>query len=108
MLRVIAGELRGRKLLPPKDRDITRPITDRVKQSVFDFLASRAMFDQTHVLDLFSGTGSLGIEAISRGARVTTFVDQDRGAIEQLEKNIDALGIRDHSRVQRVSVTSML
>lgn len=108
MLRIIAGELKGRKLLPPGDREVTRPITDRVKQAVFDYLDARAMFEEGHILDLYSGTGSLGLEAISRGARVVTFVDRDRDVIERLEKNIDTMGVGDRAKVHRMSVTSML
>lgn len=108
MLRVIAGELKGRKLLPPSDREITRPITDRVKQAIFDYLDARAMFEDAHVLDLYSGTGSLGIEAISRGAKVVTFVDRDRDVIERLEKNLETMGVKERAKVHRMSVTSML
>ena len=107
-MRIIAGQLRGRKLLPPRDRDVTRPITDRVKQATFDLLASRAMFEGGHVLDLFSGTGSLGLEALSRGASVCTFVDRDHDVIDRLQKNIDAAGVTDRSRIHRQSVPAML
>lgn len=95
-MRIIAGELRGRKLLPPEG-DTTRPITDRVKQSLFDILAPR--LDDAIVLDLFAGTGSMGLECLSRGARHATFYETDRSALDRLRRNIEALGLVDRSKV---------
>ena len=65
-MRIIAGEFRGRKLLPPEGDDVTRPITDRVKQSLFDILGP--LLPDTRVYDCFAGTGSMGLESLSRGA----------------------------------------
>jgi len=95
-MRIIAGEFRGRRLLPPRG-PATRPITDRVKQSVFDVLAP-SIVDAT-VLDCFAGTGSLGLEALSRGASHAVFFESDRSAAAILRRNIDALGVADRSRV---------
>ncbi len=95
-MRVIAGCYRGRRLRTPAGSE-TRPILDRVKVGLFDWLG--ACLDQPgrlprlDVLDLFSGAGSLGIEALSRGARSCTFVEVDTGAFACLEENLDTLGI---------------
>jgi 16S rRNA (guanine966-N2)-methyltransferase len=95
-MRIIAGEFRGRKLLPPQG-DATRPITDRVKQSLFDILTPR--IDGARVYDLFAGTGSMGLECLSRGAAQATFFEADRSAVERLKKNIAALKVEEQSQV---------
>jgi 16S rRNA (guanine966-N2)-methyltransferase len=95
-MRIIAGEFRGRRLLPP-DGDVTRPITDRVKQSLFDILAP-VVLDAT-VYDCFAGTGSMGLECLSRGASFATFFEADRSAAKRLEKNIATLDVGERSRV---------
>jgi 16S rRNA (guanine966-N2)-methyltransferase len=95
-MRVIAGLFRGRKLEAPPG-EVTRPITDRVKETLFNILGHRlAMPGQLpglDVLDLFAGPGSLGIEALSRGARSCVFVEQDRQALRSLRQNIGHLDI---------------
>ena len=95
-MRIIAGEFRGRKLLPPAG-DATRPITDRVKQSLFDILSPR--IEGSHVYDCFAGTGSMGLECLSRGANSATFFEIDRSALGLLKKNIATLGVADRSRI---------
>jgi 16S rRNA (guanine966-N2)-methyltransferase len=95
-MRVIAGEFRGRKLLAPEG-DVTRPVTDRVKQSLFDILAPR--LGGARVYDLFAGTGSMGLECLSRGAAHATFFEADRSAVQRLKKNIAAVGVADRSTV---------
>jgi 16S rRNA (guanine966-N2)-methyltransferase len=95
-MRVIAGEHRGRILLPPAS-DATRPVTDRVKQSVFDVLARR--IDEAVVYDCFAGTGSMGLECLSREARKAYFFEADRSAIVRLKKNIAALRVENTSTV---------
>jgi 16S rRNA (guanine966-N2)-methyltransferase len=95
-MRIIAGEFGGRKILPPST-ETTRPITDRAKQSLFDTLGDR--IDGANVLDAFAGTGSMGLECLSRGARRVIFVERDRGALLQLRKNIVSLGIAERSLV---------
>ena len=95
-MRIIAGEFRGRKLLPPEG-DATRPITDRVKQSLFDILTPH--IDGARVYDLFAGTGSMGLECLSRGAAHATFFESDRSAIERLKKNIAALNVEDRAQI---------
>jgi 16S rRNA (guanine(966)-N(2))-methyltransferase RsmD len=85
-MRIIAGKYKGRKLLAPKD-DSVRPTTDRVKENIFNIL----QFDISgaSVLDLFAGSGALGIEAISRGADEVWFVDRSRESIELIKKNLE-------------------
>ena len=95
-MRIIAGQYKGRRLLPPRGHT-TRPITDRVKTALFSILA--ADVDDAVVLDLFAGTGSLGIEAISRGARRCYFAERDRLAIARLRRNITAVGADDRCEV---------
>jgi len=97
-MRIIAGEFRGRVLLAPEG-DATRPITDRVKQSVFDILTPH--LEGASVYDCFSGTGSMGLECLSRGATRATFFDADRSALARLQKNIETLKVADRSTVVR-------
>lgn len=95
-MRIIAGEFRGRRLLPPESQT-TRPITDRVKQSLFDIL--QPSIADADVYDLFAGTGSMGLECLSRGARRVTFFEGDRSAVALLRKNISDLRVEARSRV---------
>jgi 16S rRNA (guanine966-N2)-methyltransferase len=95
-MRIIAGEFRGRRLLGPEST-ATRPITDRVKQSLFDILAPRLEGAAVH--DCFAGTGSMGLECLSRGARRVTFFEADRSAAARLRRNIQAVRVMDRSRV---------
>ena len=95
-MRIIAGTFRGRKLLPPATA-ATRPVTDRVKQSTFDILAP--LLDGATVYDCFAGTGSMGLECLSRGAAHVTFFEADRSAARLLAQNIAALGVGEQSSV---------
>lgn len=97
-MRVIAGTFRGRKLRTPSGMG-TRPTTDRVKEALFNVLG--ASVQEVRVLDCFSGSGSLGIEALSRGARSAVFVEQGREAAEVLRANLAALGL-DREGVARL------
>lgn len=96
-MRVITGEARGKKLSAPEGGDITRPTADMVKEAMFSII----QFDLpgTDVLDLFAGSGQLGIEAISRGARHCVFVERDRDAVSVVRSNILACGFSDRARV---------
>ncbi len=88
-MRVIAGRWGGRRLQAPRG-DATRPTSDRVREALFSVLADRV--EGALVLDLFAGSGALGIEALSRGAAEATFVDSAPAAIRALKANLDALG----------------
>ncbi len=97
-MRIIAGAKRGMNILPPKGSQ-TRPITDRVKESIFDVLYKYNLIEGRYVGDLFCGTGSFGLEALSRGAKEVVFVEQDRRAIDILRKNIAKARFETQSKV---------
>jgi 16S rRNA (guanine(966)-N(2))-methyltransferase RsmD len=88
-MRIIAGEARGRRLLAPRDKT-TRPLLDQTRGSLFATLGG--ILEGGRVLDLFSGVGSFGLEALSRGARSAVFVEQSRATLEILRRNIESLG----------------
>ena len=96
-MRIIAGEYRRRKLRGPGEKDPARPIPDLVKEATFNLL--RGHTEGQAVLDVFAGTGSIGLEAVSRGAKRCVFVDRDRGMLRLLEENIETLGAGDACRV---------
>ena len=97
-MRIIAGAKRGMKLLGPKTQ-VSRPITDRVKESLFSILRKYDLPDGKIVADLFCGVGSLGLEALSRGAVSVTFVEQDTKIIGILKKNVNKAGFVKESKV---------
>ena len=99
-MRVIAGELGGRRLVAPPGES-TRPTTDRVREALFNALGSMHVLEGALVADLFAGSGAVGIEALSRGAERCTFVERDRTALRALDDNLKALGLVDRSRVMR-------
>lgn len=105
-MRIIGGIYRSRRLLAPHDQRTTRPITDRVKQSLFDRLTSMGLFGGgdagCRVLDVFSGSGSLGLEALSRGAEHCTFIEKDRSARQLLEKNLANLDLTGRAKVRAI------
>ncbi len=106
-MRIISGEWRSRPLVAPKG-DTTRPTADRTRETLFSMLTSRlGSFEDLRVLDLFAGSGALGLEALSRGAAHCTFVEQDHLALDALEKNIAKLGAKDRCDVRKSSVLSM-
>ena len=88
-MRIISGKHKGKKLQTPPDMKTTRPITDRVKESVFNLL--RGHYQGAHVVDLFTGTGSIGLEAYSRGAARVLMVEKDRKIAEIVKRNIAAM-----------------
>ena len=100
-MRVIAGEAKGRRLFSVPGQS-TRPITDRVKEALFDILAGRV--SEARFLDLFAGTGAVGIEALSRGAADATFVERNSRALATLRRNLQHTGLAEHARVVRRDV----
>jgi 16S rRNA (guanine966-N2)-methyltransferase len=91
-MRVIAGTWRGRPLAAPKG-ETTRPTADRIREALFSMLTSRlGSFEELAVADLFAGSGALGLEALSRGAKSCLFVEQDKPALDALKTNIAKLG----------------
>ncbi len=107
-MRVVGGEFRGRRLATPQSSAI-RPTADRLRQTLFDLLAHRYGDPVTdaRVLDLFAGTGALGIEAISRGARYVLFVEEDATARGLIRRNVEALGLTGRTRIFRRDATRL-
>ncbi len=103
-LRVVAGTVGGRRLVAPKG---ARPTTDRVKEAVFSALGP-ARIEGAMVLDLYAGSGALGIEALSRGAAAAVFVDRDRGAEVAIRTNLHTTGFTDRGRLVGSLVASFL
>ena len=97
-MRVIAGEAHGRRLRAPRGL-LTRPATARVRASIFSRLAARTELTGTRVLDLFAGSGSLGLEALSRGAARAVFVDSSREAAAAIRDNLRVLGLQERAEV---------
>ena len=105
MTRIVAGAAGGRRLaVPPRG---TRPTTDRVREAVFNVLASRLDFAGLRVLDLYAGSGALGLEALSRGAAAVVFVDSDRRAAEVITRNVATVGLAG-ATVRRGTVAAVL
>ncbi len=97
-MRVVAGIAGGRRLVAPPGRRL-RPTTDRVREAMFSSLTSLDAIRDAKVLDLFAGTGALGIEALSRGAASATFVDADHAAIRAVEQNLTTTGLGADAKV---------
>lgn len=95
-MRIISGTSRGRRLATPKSQAI-RPTSDRVKESIFNIIGE--LVEGKVVLDLFAGTGNLGIEALSRGAKRTLFVEKGRQAIRLIKRNLSQLGMEGQSEI---------
>jgi len=97
-MRIVAGIAKGRRLVAPTGRDV-RPTADRVREAVFSSLGARVL--GARVLDLFAGSGALGLEALSRGAAEAVFVERSRAVIDVLARNIELVGAGDRSRIVR-------
>lgn len=97
-MRIIAGTWKGRALQTPKN-NLTRPTSDRIREALFSALESRIQLDEAHVLDIFAGTGALGLEALSRGAASCYFVEKINAACAVIESNIHALNATDKSHL---------
>jgi len=103
--RIVAGAAGGRRLTVPLRG--TRPTTDRVREALFNVLTVRRDFDGLRVLDLYAGSGALGLEALSRGAASVLFVDSDRRAAEVIGRNIEVVGLPG-ATVRRGTVAAVL
>jgi 16S rRNA (guanine(966)-N(2))-methyltransferase RsmD len=95
-MRIISGTARGTKLFAPKNQE-TRPTTDKVKESVFNMI--QPITNKSCVLDLFAGTGSIGLEFISRGASEAYFVENNRNAYVLIKKNIEKCRFTNHAHI---------
>ncbi|MBS4726924.1 16S rRNA (guanine(966)-N(2))-methyltransferase RsmD [Mycobacterium sp. SM1] len=105
MTRIIAGVVGGRRIMVP--RRGTRPTTDRVREALFNVLAARLQMSGLSVLDLYAGSGALGLEALSRGAASAIFVESDRRSAAVLERNIANLGLAG-ATLRRGTVAAVL
>jgi 16S rRNA (guanine966-N2)-methyltransferase len=103
----VAGELRGRRIEAPAGKG-TRPTTDKAREATFNALGSLNVVVDAHVVDAFAGSGALGIEALSRGARHCTFIETDRSALEVLRRNLVTLGLESRATVLRGDATSLI
>jgi 16S rRNA (guanine966-N2)-methyltransferase len=103
-MRVVGGTLRGKKLIAPDDNAI-RPTSDRVRESLYNILANKSWAGTqplpmgAKVIDVFAGTGALGIEALSRGATEVAFIEQDRAALKLIEQNLKGLKHDGNARI---------
>jgi 16S rRNA (guanine966-N2)-methyltransferase len=104
---VVAGSAKGRRLVAPDGVD-TRPTSDRVRESIFNALYSMDAIDGATVVDLFAGSGALGIEALSRGASHCTFVEPSRSALDALRANLASAGVAAEATVVAVSAEAYL
>jgi 16S rRNA (guanine966-N2)-methyltransferase len=104
-MRVIAGAARGVPLTAPRGA-LTRPITDRVKETLFAILGDRV--PEARVLDLYAGSGAIGIEALSRGAEHVDFVERDRGAIQAMRANLERTRLGANAAVHELDVDRFL
>ncbi len=107
-MRIVGGEFSGRRLATP-DSDAIRPSSDRLRQTLFDILAHGHgdPVAGARVLDAFAGTGALGLEALSRGAAQTLFVEEDAAARGLIRRNIEALGLTGRARIFRRDATRL-
>jgi 16S rRNA (guanine966-N2)-methyltransferase len=103
-MRIIAGERKGHTIHAPKGRD-TRPTSDRVRENVFNIVAP--WVEGARVLDLYAGSGAMGLEALSRGAEAAVFVESDAEAVRAIERNLDKLRLT-RARVVRVAASTGL
>ena len=106
-MRVVAGLAGGRRLQAPAGRKV-RPTSERVREALFNALGSLDAVEGAAVVDLFAGTGALGIEALSRGAASAVFVDADARAVSVIKENLGATGLADRARVVRADVLRFL
>jgi 16S rRNA (guanine(966)-N(2))-methyltransferase RsmD len=104
-MRIISGSLKGRRLAAPPE-GVVRPTPDRVREAVFNILGQR--LDEMDFLDLYAGTGAMGLEAASRGARRVTLVERDRGACEVCLRNIASCGCGDRVELVQGDVLAVL
>lgn len=106
-MRVVSGEARGRRLRAPKSEGITRPMADKIKEALFSVLASLGV-EADRVLDLFAGSGAVGIEAISRGAIWCDFVDRDTQAVRAIRENLEHVGFANRGRIHQIPVLTAI
>jgi 16S rRNA (guanine966-N2)-methyltransferase len=102
-MRITGGTFRSRALRAPHGQS-TRPTSDRVREALFNILASAGAIDSARVLDLYAGSGALGLEALSRGAAEATLVESARPALDAIRRNVEAFGVGDRAHVVAAEV----
>ena len=106
-MRVISGEARGRRLKAPRSEGVTRPMADKIKEALFSVVAALGV-GSGRVLDLYAGSGAVGIEALSRGATWCDFVDRDQHAIRAIRDNLSHVGFVDRGKVHPIAVLTAI
>jgi 16S rRNA (guanine966-N2)-methyltransferase len=106
-MRIIGGRFRGHPIKAPRGRD-TRPTTDQTREAIFNLVVSRISLPGVRALDLFAGTGALGLEAVSRGAAAATFVENAGSSLAVLRENVRALAVEAQCRIVRADVLAWL
>jgi len=101
-MRIIAGVARGRKIFSVSEKLPVKPISDRIKQSVFDIIKPR--IPGSHMLDLFAGTGNVGLEALSRGAQRVVFVEREGACLKAITRNLENLGFTDKGKTLKADI----
>ena len=99
-MRIIAGKYKGRVIKFPNSK-LVRPTTDKVKESLFNYLVHNYDLDEMNVCDIYAGSGSLGLEALSRGANSVHFVEKDFHVSKMLQENISSLGADEECKIFR-------
>jgi 16S rRNA (guanine966-N2)-methyltransferase len=100
-MRIISGEFKGRKIIVPDSKEI-RPTTDRVRETLFNILNNKIDFQTRKILDIYAGSGSLGLECLSRGASVVHFVEKNFQIYKNLQENIDLLDATEKCKVYKM------
>jgi len=100
-MRIISGEFKGRFINVPKS-DLIRPTTDRVRETLFNLLNNQIDFDGINVLDVYAGSGSLGLECLSRGAASVDFVEKNFVIQKNLQDNINSLKVEDRCTIYKM------
>jgi 16S rRNA (guanine966-N2)-methyltransferase len=103
-VRIIAGERKGHTIFAPRGRE-TRPTSDRVRENVFNIVAP--WVEGARVLDLYAGSGAMGLEALSRGAAAAVFVEADRDAVHMIERNLDKLRLTGATVIRTEAMTGL-
>jgi 16S rRNA (guanine966-N2)-methyltransferase len=106
-MRVISGEARGRTLKAPRNESRTRPMADKIREAAFSSMDSFGI-EPERVLDLYAGSGAVGIEALSRGASEADFVDRDRVACQAVRDNLRVTGFTERARVHQMAVDAFI
>lgn len=108
-MRIIGGKLKGRKLNSSVGQ-VTRPTSDRTRETIFNILDTASWapsFNEAYILDLFAGTGALGFESVSRGAKFAAFIEKDQQAQRVIRENVDALGLEDKAWLMKRSALKL-